>query len=125
MFGLPPDALVSYAVGGAVLYFMRKHEDALRRDGTIYVNMDGACLLRIYDVMGLASVVAVLVILWRRQSLWIGVKFVLLSFLISMVIQLLLGFAFMRVGWDKITRAGFVVVPLTIGYTIFSLIHSG
>jgi hypothetical protein len=123
MVGLRIGALLAFALAGAVLYYMRKFADALHR-GEIYAPrhaVTAGCVLRLYDLIGVAAVIGVLAVLWRSRSLWAGIEFVLVAFFLSLVIQLALGVLAMRIGPEKITLAGLAIVPLAIAYTFLSL----
>lgn len=123
MFGFPLSAILSYAVAGALLYYIRKTEDALRRDGTINVNMDRACLLRLYDLLGLGSFAGLVILFWRRQSLTSAIKFVVISFVVSWILQLAVGFIAIKLGWEIVTRAALVLVPIALAFTFVALLR--
>ncbi|HVX40444.1 MAG TPA: hypothetical protein VHB25_12805 [Gemmatimonadaceae bacterium] len=113
VWGLPVAAFLQFAFAGALLYYVRKHADSLRetyyatskRMGRLYP------IARAYDWFGLVAAVGVFVLAGRHHGWGVACAFVAVSFLVSLCMQLILGWMMIR-RWSALSTAGLVLVPL-------------
>lgn len=117
MWGFPIAAFLQFAFAGALLYYVRKHGDSLRE--TYYASAKrmgrGYPVARVYDWVGLIATVGIFILAGRHHGWLAAAGFVVASFIVSLVVQLLLGWIAPR--WTVLSAAGLVLVPLCLANT--------